>query len=543
MSILSLLMSVVMALSLSIGAPDQGMGSYQLEITSGIEAEGLWDAFSMQDLIMPENQAAPSAVLRDVQKLLDAVKLRAQTEKNALKLELLSMDGAALADVSIFLEEGTYTLVTSLLPGMALTYSEDFAVAHTPEELNTPLIRAQTDENAVSDLYDEIQIAVQHLDGQLIQPLLASAGPAEDGAFSVDGHTFTSRRRLDLTLGEFASRFNACVMELGERPFFTSLGRLGTTLVEVDSQEISEILDGYGTGLQDEFFDFEALLYTDEDGGYWLSVDMRESFTGREEDSDLSASLGDEEWDTLEVYRYTGEDGMNWNVNPEASMQLEEALSQLKEALSEESGVIFSGEIEIPEYNWHLGTGLADGAFGFGLSCEDGSFALSGKTAANGSTLLDFYANGFTLNSSMDGAGTRDIQLCYAGPSSTRLTVVDGQFKLEETEGLRAELLINASLPDRKGNARASLSRGSGEPFLRISFDVQPCGGVGRPDTDGLNSVPLEAMLNDQSNLLRFGFDFALSGGLQQARYRILGLLPEGEGEALRDVLNSAAAG
>ena len=136
MSILSLLMSVVMALSLSIGAPDQGMGSYQLEITSGIEAEGLWDAFSMQDLIMPENQAAPSAVLRDVQKLLDAVKLRAQTAKNALKLELLSVDGAALADVSIFLEEGTYTLVTSLLPGMALTYSEDFAVAHTPERRN-----------------------------------------------------------------------------------------------------------------------------------------------------------------------------------------------------------------------------------------------------------------------------------------------------------------------------------------------------------------------------------------------------------------------
>ena len=84
--------------------------------------------------------------------------------------------------------------------------------------------------------------------------------------------------------------------------------------------------------------------------------------------------------------------------------------------------------------------------------------------------------------------------------------------------------------------------RGSGEPFLRISFDVQPCGGVGRPDTDGLNSVPLEAMLNDQSNLLRFGFDFALSGGLQQARYRILGLLPEGEGEALKDAIDSAAA-
>ena len=506
------LISLLLSLFLLFGST--GAAPLRLDVSARMDAEKTHEA--LQGPFASTKDQLDG--LRLLEKALSVLRIRFSASPQAFRADILAGE-EEIVSAAVRKSESGYYLVSSLIPGMSVSISEEEAESILGRSPNAPApVQTPAAESLLQDFLD----IVQH---DLFSGILERAGEPEEGDFSVCGNAFTARTRVDITREELALlALNAAknAMETDSvRRLAEAAGKLaGTDLVSWLDDMILQIKN---TAPEDRT-PAEMYIYDNEDGEYCLWVD--DALPGKPEAdavlgeiataADLYELFG---WDDPEGDQAKDSQTVILTLNPDEGETVQE------EKLSFCFGSIDSAYRVFADHTGRFGEHEA-------FSCTYGQ---------DGSLDASFDSGMYKFSFRIDASGSFDLSFSRQTGSQYALSQDEsGAWTVQEREGVTLLLTAKGDRSIYGLNIRFSALDAGKEEFLCIDLltdrDETP---YAFDSAEALTDIPYALLTSPEGSASRFALTFNLPGSLNIAAERFAQHLPPETAAAVKAYFGS----
>lgn len=263
------ILAILLALAMTLGcagalaempdAAELAAGGVTVTGSITLNQESILGLAAIGGADLDDSSAAAAGLLVNI---INALGVKAVVANNGAQLDVTLKDGT-LASLTLNATEEGLVIAADVIPDYVFTVKMETVMALI-EQLQS-MLPADLDADAIA------AAIAPHLQ-TLLETISAKMGEAEQGEYNVNGHDFTVKVPVNITLKELASAIVGALKGIAEEE---AAAPLLSMVPGFDADAIAQTLEQIESSDEAELPVLDAALYSNENGDSYLAVELK----------------------------------------------------------------------------------------------------------------------------------------------------------------------------------------------------------------------------------------------------------------------------
>lgn len=263
------ILAILLALAMTLGcagalaempdAAELAAGGVTVTGSITLNQESILGLAAIGGADLDDSSAAAAGLLVNI---INALGVKAVVANNGAQLDVTLKDGT-LASLTLNATEEGLVIAADVIPDYVFTVKMETVMALI-EQLQS-MLPADLDADAIA------AAIAPHLQ-TLFETISAKVGEAEQGEYNVNGHDFTVKVPVNITLKELASAIVGALKGIAEEE---AVAPLLSMVPGFDADAIAQTLEQIESSDEAELPVLDAALYSNENGDSYLAVELK----------------------------------------------------------------------------------------------------------------------------------------------------------------------------------------------------------------------------------------------------------------------------